>query len=239
MKEKTSSARRSFFRRLLGPNHAHLKKLLSSDTFLFLSEFLKDPQKVGSLVPSSENLGAAITRYMTQKKVSSHAKYLEVGAGTGSFTTQIILRMDPNDHLDLVELDPNFCKLLETKFSKYNNVKIHCCSILSWNPRYKYDLIISSLPLNALEPSVVDNIFQKYELLIKSQGMVSFFEYIGLPEIKKIFLNDKDKTEFKKTLALILNFSEKYEIASDKVLANFPPAIVHHCKIFKEKLKIK
>ena len=88
-----------------------LVKILPLDATLFALQFLKHPQDIGALSPSSQRLAEAMTRYVKKESEKSSSKYyLEAGAGTGSFTKAIIEKLSPEDHLDIIEINPNFCK---------------------------------------------------------------------------------------------------------------------------------
>ncbi len=78
---------------------------------LFLKKYLKNPQTVGSVIPSSEFLGKAI--YKSVKELGQ-ATVIEIGAGTGALT-QHISSLNPV----LVEIDKEFCALLKKKISSF------------------------------------------------------------------------------------------------------------------------
>lgn len=197
----------------------------------FFIAFFKSPADVGSVMPSSEYLAQAITRYVDTTK--GPIKILEVGAGTGVFTQEIVDKMKPDDQLDVVEIDSGLCNLLEEKFTRHKNVHIHCRSILDWKPPYVYDFIISGLPFNAFSANFVAAILQHYKTLLKPNGMFSYFEYIASADIKKAFLQGQKKEEYLKNLALTLGFLKKFIFDIDIVLLNIPPAYVYHLKIPK------
>lgn len=196
------------------------------DAILFLSRFLKDPKQVGSLAPSSKALKKEITQHV---HYDQEQNILEVGPGTGAFTDDLIARLGPKDQLDLVELDPEFCQRLRDKFGDHKQVYIFEGSILDWKPEYKYDVIVSSLPLNAFQSDIVEEILKCYESLVAENGMISSYEYLGFPEIKKHLGNE----DYLKTQNLLKSFMEKYSVEDRKIWANIPPAIVHHCMIDK------
>ncbi len=75
---------------------------------LFLKKYLKNPQSVGSVIPSSVFLGQAI--YNSIKELDQ-ASIIEIGAGTGAIT-QHISSLNPL----LVEIDKEFCTLLKQNY---------------------------------------------------------------------------------------------------------------------------
>jgi phospholipid N-methyltransferase len=198
----------------------------SSDALLFLKKFINDPLQVGSILPSSKKLGEEMLRFVEN---DSNKRYLEVGPGTGVFTEAMIAK-NSLSHIDLVELDPDFCNRLKEKFS-HERIQIFEGSILDFNSDELYDGIISSLPLNAFKPELVLLVFGKFYKLLKPGGVLSWFEYRGFPELKKLFLPKSQKKSFEKTQEILFAFLKYYEFKKVSILGNIPPAIVHHCRV--------
>ena len=137
-KEAKSSARQSLIQGLWDAMH-------------FLLRYAQNPAAIGSISPSSVFLAKKIVQFIPTDDDGQARRYLEVGAGTGAFTGELIKKMKANDQLDIVELDPYFCKLLKEKFKK-PQVHVHCVPIEQWKPDYQYDAIVSGLPLNSFPP---------------------------------------------------------------------------------------
>ncbi len=200
-----------------------------SDSFVFIKLFLAKPDSVGAIVPSSRFLANAVTKHINI--FGEPVRILEVGAGTGSMTVNILKKLRTQDKLDIVELDSDFCEILNEKFGKRKNVKINCVSILDWKPKYLYDYIISGLPFNAFSADFLKQVLKTYEGLIKPGGIISYFEYIALAKVKLFFLTGEKKNQYSKTITTTNDFVNKFEFDQDKVLANIPPACVHHLSI--------
>lgn len=186
---------------------------------------------MGSFIPSSKILARQITRFIPERSQSnSKCHYLEVGSGTGVFTEEILRQMKESDVLDVVEIDPVFCKILKKKFKGHKNIQIFCSSITDWNPGYKYDAIISSLPLNSFSPVLVQKMIESFRYLLNPDGILSYYEYEGLSGIKLAALSGNEKIAFGKVLALKNDFYNECGICSEIVLWNFPPAKILHFK---------
>lgn len=231
MDKNVLGERKNLFKRFLNQSKNQIKKILPIDTAMFLLQFLRHPQDIGALTPSSAHLAEAMTRYVQNDNPgSTKKKYLEAGGGTGAFTKAIIDKLGPSDILDVIEINPIFCERLCKKYSQYPNVHIHAGSVLDWRPHYKYDAIVSSLPFNAFRASFVEQIYDHYGKIAVPGGILSYCEYLALPGIKKIFLTPSARRALKETLETTCAFENTYEIHLDKVFANFPPACVHHCR---------
>ncbi len=201
-----------------------------ADSFLtFISEIIRKPGEVGAVAPSSKYLGIEISNYV--KSPSEPINVIEVGPGTGAFTKIIADKLKATDRLDVIEFNPEFVKVLKEKMNDYPNVFVHCLSITDWKPDYKYDYMVSSLPFNVFDDSFVKVILNHYEDIMKPNSMISYFEYMLFPKLKKMLLSGTKKENFLKLHKVLDDFRNKYEINTKKVFINFPPAYVHNLKL--------
>lgn len=217
-------------KQLVSKGKNKLKNVLPVDTTLFLLQFFKHPNDIGAVAPSSKALAEAMTRFVVIDPEATKY-YLEVGAGTGAFTKTLVNKLGPNDRLDIVEINPKFCERLQEKYAGNPNIHIHNGSVLEWCPDYKYDAIVSSLPFNAFSSDFVKQIFEQYQKVTKDGAMMTYCEYMALPGIRKLFLKPKSRRKLQETLDTTNHFEMEHEVRIDKVFANFPPALVHHCKL--------
>jgi phospholipid N-methyltransferase len=202
--------------------------------FGFIFEFIKHPTEVGAILPSSRGLAKEIVGEIPKDLTAKPRRILEVGPGTGVFTEKIVKRMNPQDELVLVEFDEKFCNELRKKFANTRNVTIIQGDIAQHKPDQKYDFIISGLPLNAFKSDFVGTIFDKFEKdLIKDNGKISYFEYIGVPEVKMLLANTEDKENLGKILELKKKFYKKYKLRTGEVYFNAPAARVLHHQMVK------
>ncbi len=200
----------------------------ASEAALFVQRFMASPSTIGSIFPSS----AALINSITSKISPDHPlprRILEIGAGTGPFTVEIVAKMNPNDHLDVVEYDAQLCKLLKRKFRHLDNVTIHHISILDFSSP-KYDVVVSGLPLNSFTPDFVESVLAKYRELTKPDGTISYFEYIALEKFKLSFLSGEEADNFQEVLDMKSDFVEEYGESTDEVYWNITPARVLHCR---------
>jgi phospholipid N-methyltransferase len=199
------------------------------DIALFFRGFLKEPSKVGSVIPSSSHLAKAISRQIPKGSFSDRAQrrlILEVGPGTGVFSDKIIKRMGKKDELHLVEFDPKFCQTLQEKYKKLTNVKVINISITEYSPKEKYDYIVSGLPLNAFQATFVKCVFDKFMNIIKPGGKMSYFEYLFLPRISLMLYSGEAKENLEKVLAEKEKHHEQHYLGKERVWTNLPPAQV-------------
>jgi phosphatidylethanolamine/phosphatidyl-N-methylethanolamine N-methyltransferase len=80
---------------------------------VFFSSWLRAPLKVASIVPSSRQLGAAIARQIDPARPGW---VVELGAGTGPVTEQLLARGVPPSRLLVVERDPVLVRFLRERY---------------------------------------------------------------------------------------------------------------------------
>ncbi len=192
---------------------------------LFFLRFIVKPKQTGSIIPTSQTASIELIQPMLHKAIPR--TILEVGAGTGPVTEVIIDHLAPEDHLDVLEIDPVLCDLLQEKFKDYNQVHIHCTPVERWQPAYHYDVIISTVPLSNLTLDEVDLIVDQFDRLAKSRGVLSYIEYIGGAEIKMLVGQKKEL----QTADRLKQFRDQHHTRTVSVLANVPPTYVHHVRL--------
>jgi phosphatidylethanolamine/phosphatidyl-N-methylethanolamine N-methyltransferase len=192
--------------------------------------FIKNPKKVGALAPCSKYCADELARYLHHTD-NRPLRILEVGAGTGAITKTIINKMNSRDHLDCIELDSEYCNQLQKEFGHHDNVAIHCMSITDFNPVQKYDVIISTLPFNSLPPQLVQQVVNQYNKIIKSNGYISYIEYIVLGNVKRLILSYNECKEWDAKQKTLEDWRSKYGIGRPIIWRNFPPSYVYHLQI--------
>ncbi|MFC1841614.1 class I SAM-dependent methyltransferase [Candidatus Dependentiae bacterium] len=205
---------------------------ICSDLSVFMSAIFRNQQRVGAILPSSVFLARSITKNIVAK--DQPIKVLEIGAGTGVFTEQVLEKLRKEDIFDVIEIDVSLCEVLREKCKDYKNVHVHCISVLDWDPPYKYDFIISGLPFNSFGSDFVFSVLDRYTKIIKKNGILSYFEYLWAYPIKKFFLKGTDKIDYMKSKCLLSDFRRKFEFDRDFIFPNIPPAYTYHLRIEKE-----
>jgi len=166
---------------------------------LFLLNFLKNPLRNASVIPSSKAAGRAIVSGIDWDKVQT---VVELGPGNGTFTHELIARSKPGTHIILIELEETYVDLLQRKFGNRVTV-VHDSAhrmneILQDLHLSKADLIVSSLPF--LQKQISRLIFAAILEQTKHGAAYRFFTYMppvmkwfyrGLPlhKVKYVFSN--------------------------------------------------
>jgi phosphatidylethanolamine/phosphatidyl-N-methylethanolamine N-methyltransferase len=187
------------------------KKLIAAltDTTLFLQEWFANPQRTGSVTPSSPKLAAAMARWLPSDPESF---VLELGPGTGAVTEALIKRGLREEKLVAIERNPKMARLLREKFPRAQIISgdaWHLDDLLRERrePIESVGAVISSLPLLNFPLEEAEALAQKIRDILEPHGNWVQYSY----QIHK--LRSRGSSSFRLR-------------ASKIVWLNFPPARV-------------
>ena len=185
------------------------RKLITrlTDTTLFLREWLAHPQRIGSIVPSSPRLAAAMARWIPRNPESY---VLELGPGTGPVTVALLKRGLREDRLIAIEFNPTLAATLQKKYPRAHIITgdaWHLDELLKKISVPSVGAVISSLPLLNFTAEQVVALAGKIRGVLEPQGRWVQFSY----QINKKRTRGGDKFNL---------------VASQLVWLNLPPARV-------------
>jgi phospholipid N-methyltransferase len=160
-------------------------------TLLFGRNFLKHPQMLGSLIPSSRFL---VSRLLRQVNWRAAEVIVEYGPGVGVFTAQILRRMRPDATLVVFETNGDFVEFLRRALPDRRLHVIHGSAaeigtVLAQLGLTHVDYIISGIPYSTMPAQVRDAILQESHAALGAQGhfLVYQFSRAALPHLRRIF----------------------------------------------------
>jgi phospholipid N-methyltransferase len=208
---------------------------------VFWRQFREQYHTTGAVLPSGRALSRALTHFVRNGVNSTGGKprrILEVGPGTGAVTTEIVRDMSPNDRLTLVERNDQFVEHLRAQLGSarqfqttFDRIELVHSGVEELPEDEPYDLIISGLPLNNFSVSLVDSLLTKMQQLLAPNGVLSFFEYVAIRRAKSIVSPAKDRERLRGIEQILNKLLDNYELRRDLVVANVPPAWVHHIRL--------
>ena len=89
------------------------KSLRLDDEMQFIRTWMEKPISTGAVMPSSRVLARAMARYVDP---NSTGPVIELGPGTGPVTEALVRHGVDPARLVLVEFNPDFCRLLRTRY---------------------------------------------------------------------------------------------------------------------------
>ncbi len=176
----------------------------------FLAEYIKHPQTIGAVAPSSKYLAEKMIENIDFENCSVIAEY---GAGTGIFTAEVIRHKKRDTKFLVIERNERFYRILRRRFAKCRNVYVihgNAQNLRKYMQKCgadRIDCIISGLPFVSLPHKISERVLaETRKIIAQSGGKFITFQY----------------TLFKKKL-----FERFFEISNISVaFRNFPPAFV-------------
>jgi phosphatidylethanolamine/phosphatidyl-N-methylethanolamine N-methyltransferase len=157
------------------------KKIIAAltDSTLFLKEWLANPQRTGSVAPSSPQLAAAMARWLPADP-ESHV--LELGPGTGAVTQVLLQRGLRQEKLIAIEHNPKLAKMLREKYPRAQIIhgdawQLDVLLRELREPVTSVGAVISSLPLLNFSEEQAEALAQKIRLVLEPDGHWVQFTY--------------------------------------------------------------
>ncbi len=199
----------------------------------FIGQFLSNFHHTGAVLPSSRRLAEAMTRPL--QEAAGPKRVLEVGAGTGAFTRSILTALGEGDELHIVELNPIFCRRLESNLitpfrCDHPRVGIHLHRGLIQTVALDghFDFIVCGLPFNNFPTTVVRSVFRRLLDLLAEGGQLAYFEYAGVGRLAAPLAGPRQRRRLRRLRAIGQILHRRHAGRRELVLVNVPPAYAVH-----------
>ncbi len=186
------------------------RKARLTDRTLFFKKFLAKGRQISSAVPSSKALVAGLLRHVD---FSRPGTIVELGAGTGPVTEQIVERLQPFHRFVAVENDADFCNILRRRFPETTLLQMDASRIsdsLAGMSIHKVDFVVSGLPTPSLPPRAMIRLWQWLRRSLAPNGL-----FLQITVAPLVFRGFYDR----------LFSSVQYEM----IWRNVPPGGVYKC----------
>ncbi len=176
---------------------SHNNRFYADSHLTFLHGFLKQPHKVGSIIPSS--------RFLERRIINlSDIKYaqvvVELGAGTGGTTRAILDSLPKNAKLLSIEIHPDFLPLLKAikdpRLIVYNGDALNLQSILNSLEMATPDIIISGIPFSTMSRQEGYKVLEIINNVLCTQGKFVAYQFRDRVAILARKFFGKPKVEF-------------------------------------------
>ena len=140
-----------------------------ADRLRFLRAFVANPRQVGAVLPTSRY---AVRDMLDLGDVPGAGLVVELGAGTGSQTAEVLARMKPDARLVALEIDPNLAKVLKERFDD-PRLQVVCDSAENLHDHLggqKVDVLVCALPFTSLEPGLRRRILEELPRVLAPHG---------------------------------------------------------------------
>lgn len=181
-----------------------------SERLFFLRAFGAHPRRVGAVLPTSRR---AVRDMLDMADLSGAELVVELGAGTGVYTREILARIPANARVLAFERDPKLAHLLTERW-RDPRLRVVCDSaenVLDYLDGGKADVIVSGLPLTSLEVPVRRRILARLVQALAPQGVALVLQYSPFiqSELRKLFSSVRRRVS----------------------LLNVPPAVLFACSV--------
>ncbi len=182
---------------------------------LFFSRFLKSPRTVGAVTASSRALAEAMVDGID---LTCPGRIVELGPGTGAFTSAIVERLGPETKFLALDIDPAFVERINARWPA---VECVCASaerlpsIAADRGMLPIDHIVSGLPFVSLPPAVTQQIIESISAALRPGGTFTTFQYVpgyGFPSA----------VAFRRSMARWMDARPTVRL----VVRNMPPVLV-------------
>lgn len=188
-----------------------------NQSLLFLGKFLRHGTAIASLAPSSPWLSRATVRNVDWDRARV---LIELGAGTGPITRELVDRARPETRLIVLERDPDFVRVLRERFDPRPNLEIIEGDVLDLAAMLKdrgidrVDNVISGLPVPSFPKGLQRDLFRNVSQVLDPAGT-----YNQITELPWVYLR------FYRSIFDEVRFAFEPR--------NIPPAGAYYCRGIK------
>lgn len=168
----------------------------------FFQGFLREPQQVGSVIPSSRFLERRLVKISA---VGEAHTVVELGPGTGGTTHALLRALPPAARLLAIEIDPRFAALLraeitDPRFAVEQDSAEAIAAILTRRALPAPEVVISGIPFSTMPHAVGRSILRAVWAAIAPGGRFVAYQFrdrvavlgrhiLGRPEVDVELLN--------------------------------------------------
>jgi phospholipid N-methyltransferase len=172
------------------------RNLLRDEHIAFLHGFLRRPQQVASVVPSSRFLER---RLVSLADVRTARLVVELGPGTGGTTRALLAALPPHAKLLCIELDPQFAALLaretDPRLVVHHGSAEHLEAILASHGLGAPDVVISGIPFSIIPSAIGRRIIESIQRALALGGWFLAYQVRGaVAELAKPVLGAPETT---------------------------------------------
>jgi phosphatidylethanolamine/phosphatidyl-N-methylethanolamine N-methyltransferase len=192
---------------------------LTSETGVMLREFLRSPADIGAVAPSSSRLAEAVTAPVPEL---GDPVVVELGPGTGAFTSAIEEQLAGRGHQLAVEMNPRLAEQLRNRCRHVEVLNADASTLprlLAERGLEKADVVVSGLPWASFSPQVQNEILSAVSRVLAPAGAFTTFGYVHAMRLASAL-------RFRELLCT--TFEEV--VLGRTVWRNLPPALVYHAR---------
>ena len=154
----------------------------------FLRAFIAHPRQVGAVLPTSR---WAVRDMLDMADVPGADLVVELGAGTGVTTGEVLARMKPTARLIALEIDPQLVRLMEERFPdpRLEVIGDSAEHIEKYLRGEKADVLVCALPFTSLDKGLRRRLLDVLPATLAPAGTAVVIQYSPLiqAELRRLF----------------------------------------------------
>jgi phospholipid N-methyltransferase len=159
-----------------------------ADRLHFFRAFAANPRSVGAVLPTSR---WAVRDMLDMADVAAAGLVVELGAGTGVQTRELLARLGPDARLLAFEIDPNLADLLRERYGD-PRLEVVCDSAEHLDAHLgtsRADLVVSALPYTSFPADLRRRVLDVVPAVMSKRGTVLVIQYspVILRELRRRF----------------------------------------------------
>lgn len=197
-------------------------KIDLSERALFLRSFLAHPRQVGAVVPTS---GRAVADMLDMADLRSAGLVVEMGAGTGSHTAEVLERLSGEARVVSFEINPRLAAAVKDRLEdprltvlteSAENLDSHLDGACP-------DVIVSALPFTSLPHGLGRTILERAAAALAPGGMLLVLQYSPFisSELNRLFAGVRSRIS-------LLNVPPAFLYACTEPKVSVPPSARPH-----------
>ena len=142
----------------------------------FFRSFLANPRQVGAILPTSRR---AVRDMLDMADFERARTVVELGAGTGVYTEEVLARLRPDARFLAFEVDPDLVATLSGRVEdrRLQLINDSAENVGSYLDGAEVDVIVSGLPFTSLPQPVKRNIFEAMTSVLAPDGVMVAIQY--------------------------------------------------------------
>ncbi len=182
----------------------------SQDVTRLLASFVKNPRQVGAVAPTSRSTVRAMLDMTGWERAS---RVVELGAGTGVYTEELLRRIGPEGRVIAFEIDPGLARRLTDRFDDQRLQVVNDSAELlaDYLDGRQADVVVSALPFTTLPVTVREKVFEAIATALAPDGVMLAIQY---------------STARQRDLERVFG-----KVRRRRSIRNLPPALLYACQL--------
>ncbi|HLM78656.1 MAG TPA: methyltransferase domain-containing protein [Rubrobacteraceae bacterium] len=142
----------------------------------FFRSFLANPRQVGAVLPTSR---WAVRDMLSMANLPQARCVVELGAGTGPYTGEILKQLRPDARFLAFEIDPDLAAVLSERFEdpRLRVINDSAANMENYLNGTKVDAIVSAIPFTSLLEDAKQDVFREVSQVLAPEGVMVQIQY--------------------------------------------------------------